>query len=73
MINTYRILIRYRQPDNINSGRWLSYIDYQTAYTVEQAIEWCKQDNSEEFNHMNARIDTIWRETETDWTEIDWG
>lgn len=72
MFNTYRLLIRYRQHPNTNSGLWLTFADYYSGYSLDEAIEACKRNNAEEFEHHSAYIDSIWRETDTDWTKVDW-
>lgn len=67
MFNSYRIRIRYKV-----GGRWCSFDDFYSGYSLEEAITNCKINNHFEFACQEAYIDGVWKETPDDWSAIDW-
>jgi hypothetical protein len=65
LCKTYAFLIRYKED-----GKWLTFKDFCSGCDLKDAITKIEKYNNEEFEHKQAYIDQIWRETETTWESV---
>ena len=62
---TYKIIIRYWD------GKWKTFSDVYNGYELQEAIQKCKYENTQEFEYMKGYIYEIYRETETTWEYVE--